>query len=101
MSNIKFKVWWIPQVGSGAGTFDVPVSSREEGLKITEVLAKYDLFQYERNIKPDYCNAGGVVFQVEGLTEGEDGDEWWDVSDDDDEWKDTLEEIERFERRRW
>ena len=30
-------------------------------------------------------------------SKGEDGDEWWDVSDDDDEWKDTLEEIERFE----
>ena len=29
-------------------------------------LADYDLFQFDNNIKPDYCNAGGLeVFEEE------------------------------------
>ncbi|HDR9087164.1 TPA: hypothetical protein QDB10_003077 [Burkholderia vietnamiensis] len=58
----KLKVWWIPQVPMKA--FEVPVSSIEEAKKILTVLAKYDLFQFENNVKPDYCNAGGLnVFE--------------------------------------
>jgi hypothetical protein len=67
------RVWHIPQVPGK--TYEVSVDSIEEGVKILDVLAKYDLFQYEENIKPDYCNAGGVEIMVNG------------------EWFDALEEI--------
>ena len=66
------KVWWIPQVPGKP--FEVTVASVDEARKLLDVLAKYDIFQFENRIKPDYCNAGGlVVFQ--------DGD-WFDWEDE-------------------
>lgn len=65
------RVWWIPQVPMPA--FNVPVATPHEAAKLLDVLAKYDLFQLEHNIKPDYSNTGGLsVF--------EDGEwsEWYD-----------------------
>lgn len=75
------KVWWVPQVPGKA--FEMSVSSPEEGARITDILARYDLFQYEHRIKPDYSNAGGLVVYEDG--------EWidWydeDTGDDFDEW---------------
>jgi hypothetical protein len=55
----KMRVWWTPQVGANS-TFYVPVQSVEEAVKIMAVLAIYDEFQYEHNIKPDFCNTGGL-----------------------------------------
>lgn len=52
------QVWWIPQVPGKC--FEVEISSLEEGVKVMEILANYDAFQFEHNIKPDYCNAGGI-----------------------------------------
>lgn len=67
------KVWWIPQIPGKP--FDVPVASVDEARKILDVLAKYDAFQFENRIKPDYCNAGGlVVFEEDG--------EWCDWTDE-------------------
>lgn len=51
-------VWHVPQIPMDA--FNVPVDSPEEAHKILNVLAEYDLFQFERNIKPDYSNAQGL-----------------------------------------
>lgn len=81
------KVWWIPQVPGKA--FEVPVKSPEEAILIMDTLAQYDIFQLENNIKPDYCNAGGLnVF--------EDGDwsNWYhpETDKDIDEWKNSREE---------
>ena len=69
----QLKVWWIPQVPGKA--FEVPVASVDEAKKILTVLADYDNFQYDNNIKPDFCNAGGLVVF-------EDGD-WVDWEDED------------------
>lgn len=67
------RVWWIPQVPMKP--FLIPVESPKEAKKLMNVLADYDIFQYKNNIKPDYCNAGGLsVF--------EDG-EWSDWCDED------------------
>jgi hypothetical protein len=55
---MKLKVWWIPQVPMKP--FEVDISSVLEGVKIMQVLADYDRFQFENNVKPDYCNAGGI-----------------------------------------
>lgn len=73
------KVWWIPQV-PGKG-FEVEISSLEEGVKIMEVLANYDAFQFENNIKPDYCNAGGIRVWCDN-SDGEGTPGWEDWYDD-------------------
>ena len=56
--NTQLRVWWIPQVPGHP--FHVPVSSVQEGVRIMDVLANYDRFQFDNRIKPDYCNAGGL-----------------------------------------
>ncbi len=67
------QVWWIPQVPMKP--FTHPVRSVDEGMQLLDALAKYDIFQLENNIKPDFANAGGLsVF--------EDG-EWVDWCDED------------------
>lgn len=54
----QLRVWWIPQVPMKA--FYVPVKNIIEARLILDTLANYDIFQFENNIKPDYCNAGGL-----------------------------------------
>lgn len=53
------RVWWMPQVPGKQ--FTVDVASVAEGVKLCDVLANYDLFQFENRIKPAYCNAGGLM----------------------------------------
>ena len=55
---MKMRVWWIPQVPGKM--FFTPVSSLPMGVYIMNLLASYDLFQFENNIKPDYANTGGI-----------------------------------------
>lgn len=56
------RVWWVPQVPMKS--FLVPVASIDEAMLILGALARYDMFQLENNIKPDFCNAGGLsVFE--------------------------------------
>ena len=69
----QLKVWWIPQVPGKS--FEVPVSTVAEGVKILNVLAAYDSFQFENKIKPDYCNVGGLSMLEDG--------EWCDWYDED------------------
>lgn len=71
MADQQLRVWWIPQIPMQP--FHVPVRDIEQANFLLSALAKYDLFQLEHNIKPDYSNAGGLeVF--------EDGEwcEWYD-----------------------
>lgn len=72
----KFKVWWIPQIPGRP--FEVDVASYAEGKRLELVLSNYDAFQFENNIKPDYCNAGGTQMLHENLTDGE----WIDLEED-------------------
>lgn len=58
MSNPKegsLRIAHCPQVGR-CGWFYHPVGSVEEGKLLMDALAFYDLFQYNNNIKGDYCN---------------------------------------------
>lgn len=73
----KLRVWWIPQVPAPP-MFHVEVETPEEAVKIMDVLANYDLFQYENKIKPDYSNVGGL----EQLEDGE-WTEWYNDLDED------------------
>lgn len=73
----RIRVWWIPQIPMKA--FRVSVDSIEEGARLLEVLAQYDLFQYNERVKPDYSNAGGLTFY-----DAED-DDWNDIDLEDEE----------------
>lgn len=56
------RVWWCPQIPMTR--FFVDVASPQEAKKLLDVLADYDMFQFENNVKGDYCNAGGLeVFE--------------------------------------
>lgn len=55
----KLKVWHIPQVPMKA--FHVDVERPEEAIKVLNILAQYDLFQYENRVKPDYTSAQGLI----------------------------------------
>lgn len=83
MSNKQgdLRVWWIPQVP--CKQFNVPVASIAEAKLVLRTLANYDLFQLENNIKPDYCNAGGLCVYDPELCDEDDGDGWSDWYDDD------------------
>jgi hypothetical protein len=71
--RMKLRVWWIPQIPMDP--FYVDVKSMEEGVKILDVLANYDTFQFENKIKPDYSNMGGLSKYHEIDEEWED---WYD-----------------------
>lgn len=58
--------------------FRFPVPDIPAGLLLCKALGLYDLFQYENNVKPDYCNAGGIEFL------DSDG-KWTSVENDEDE----------------
>lgn len=73
----KMRVWWCPQVGIEKN-FYIPVQSVEEAKKVMDILAAYDCFQYNQNVKPDYCNMGGVEVFNEESQEWED----WYYEDD-------------------
>lgn len=79
------RFWWIPQVPMKA--FEMYIQSIEEGKLLMDAFAKYDLFQYENNVKPDYCNAGGVS---RWEPNGENGFDWYDWTNEDGE---TLDDI--------
>ena len=67
---MRFRVWHSPQLG--AQTVYVQCNSLATAISLMDVLADYDIFQYENRIKPDYANANGVQYY-----DHEDG-EWSD-----------------------
>lgn len=81
--NGDLRVWWIPQVPSH-NPFYVKVGSPGEAAFVLDILAKYDIYQLQENVKPDYSNAGGleIYHEMDGWSEwydettGEDIDEW-------------------------
>ena len=89
----KLRVWWIPQVPMKA--FTVEISSLEEGVKIMDVLAKYDDFQYKNNIKPDYCNVGGINQWSEDC-DGEGNPGWESWHDEETGEDDPVKFLERY-----
>lgn len=95
----KLRVWWIPQVGVSE-TFYVPVESPEEGKKVMDMLAAYDMFQFQERIKPDFANDGGLqMFD-------EDENEWidWCLETDDEFYEDVddyCEECNRANELEW
>lgn len=92
-SLVRLRVWWIPQVPGKP--FHVSVGSVAEGVKMMNTLASYDLFQFENNIKPDYCNAGGLqLFDATDTKDGPDGSwvDWYDEETGEDDPEAWLQE---------
>jgi stage III sporulation protein SpoIIIAA len=84
MSELRegaLRVWHIPQIPGAA--FYVGVDTPKEAQQVMQILAKYDIFQFENKVKADYCNAAGLEVV-------EDGEwcEWNDpeTGDEIDEW---------------
>jgi hypothetical protein len=79
------RVWWIPQIPGKP--FHVEVVNLAEAKKIMEVLANYDIFQFENRIKPDYSNVGGLeCFRQHGApVPADDLPDWceWESEDGD------------------
>lgn len=66
--------------------FEVDVASVAEGVKLMDVLAAYDTFQYEHRVKPDYCNAGGISRWCADTGEGSPGwEDWYDEASGEDD----------------
>ena len=90
--NKKLRVWWIPQIPMGA--FYITVERIEEGKKILDILAAYDAFQLQNNVKPDYTNVGGLQMWDEEEQEWND----WYLETDDDYFEDVDDYCEQCER---
>ena len=84
--EMELRVWWIPQVPDNHSFIVMVVSVRQAHL-VVDVLARYDLYQYEHKVKPDYTNAGGLQVKYP------DG-EWIDWYDDE-----TGEDFDEFRAR--
>lgn len=72
----KLRVWWIPQVPMKP--FHVNVKTIGEAKLVLDTLARYDTFQFENRIKPDYCNAGGLQ-----MLEDSEWTDWYDEDGND------------------
>ena len=79
----KLRVWHIPQVPGKP--FYVYVDTIEEGKKVMDILAAYDLFQLENRIKPDFTN----VQRLQRYEEDEMGWIDWDIETEDDYFDDV------------
>lgn len=100
---LKLRVWHVPQVPMKS--FKIEVSSVEEAIKLMDTLAQYDLFQYENQIKPDYCNASGLQMYDETLTdedvlEMELEDKWidWYHESDQGYWDNPRQYLEEYKQ---
>jgi len=74
VNKLELRVWHIPQVPGKP--FIVPVADLKEGQRLVDILADYDCFQFDNNIKPDYCNASGIDYLCPV------DDEWCSVEDE-------------------
>lgn len=90
----KMRVWHMPQVGSCDATLYIPVENEREAKKVMDLLACYDLFQLENNIKPDFSNCSGL--QIFNEIENEWGD--WFKDDDEGFFEDIDEYFENDEK---
>jgi hypothetical protein len=63
----------------------------EEGVKIMDVLAQYDLFQLKHRVKGDYANMGGLRRWCEDNGDGTSGwEDWYDEETFEDDPRESL-----------
>lgn len=69
----NFKVSHYPQIP--CNPFEVEFDTIQEALRLKDILADYDMFQYENRIKPDYCNMTAILAYDEKYKE------WYELDD--------------------
>lgn len=94
------RVWWNPQIGTAPQIY-FPVPTVHEGVRLLDSLARYDLFQLEHRIKPDFANVGGLEqYAAETFCgDGEDnapGWQSWETETDDDHFDDPAEYVAKY-----
>lgn len=93
-NKVILRVAHFPQVPCKAFYVE-GIKDVHDAKKVMDMLANYDMFQYENNIKPDYANAS---FLERWYADGEKDGEWEDWIDDEtgidnvDEYIEYLEE---------
>jgi len=92
--TMKLLIKHFPQIP--CKPFEVPVENVEEAVKIMDVLADYDLFQFYNNIKPDYANITVLCIWNEEEKEWED----WYIDVDDNYFDDPHEYLEYLENKK-
>jgi hypothetical protein len=94
-SHGDLRVWHIPQIPMKP--FIVHVPTLVEARLVLDVLAVYDKFQFDNNVKRAYSNAGGLsIFDAKDDTDGPNGS-WVDWYDED---GDSIEKYDLGELRR-
>lgn len=87
--NVRtLRVWHFSTLG--APVFHIPVSSVLEARKMLNLLAYYDAFMLQNELRGDYSNSGGLEVWNEEDRDweewySEDGEDIWDYTDDDTE----------------
>ena len=75
VNKTQYRLWHIPQIPGKS--FKVESSNLEYLANLCDVLQRYDLFQYENNIKPNYANITGIeVWEDNGEVYG-----WYALDD--------------------
>lgn len=91
------RIWWIPQVPMSPFYWPLKGGTKEEIVEnagnILDMLAEYDMWQLENNIKPDFSNVGGLEIYEADNGDGKSG--WCDWYSEDGE---DLEELRRIKR---
>ena len=87
--EINYSVYWFP-VAPMNQPMNLPVPSPVAAGWAIDLLAWFDLYQAEHNLRPDFSNAGGLtVSGKDGEPEnwysddGEDFDDWWEENRED------------------
>lgn len=89
----KYKLWHIPQIPGQPIVIEFEYVA--DAVMVSDILADYDQFQLDTNIKPDYSNASGIMVWNE-----EDGS--YEDVDDDLEGEIILEQLHtRWKVQRW
>lgn len=88
----KLRVAWTPQAGVDMKPFYVPVDSVLDGVKMMDILAYYDAYQFQNRIKGDYTNCGSLEIYNTQESEWED----WYFESEDEYFDDPREYLEEF-----
>lgn len=70
----KFKMWYIPQMPMKAFEFKTDTSA--EALAALDLITDFSIFEYDNNVKPDYCDMSGISQWDETEQEWFDYDEY-------------------------
>lgn len=66
MSEVKYRIWYIPQIPMDA--FTKEVEDLDTAKLLLNTIIDFSIFEYNHRVKPDYADASGI--------DRWDGEEW-------------------------